>query len=367
MKAEREIAGFALPFTVGIVTASALLWPDHHVNTMPYAIVNTIIFIPLLLLLHPVHNRMSGHSVQLLIISAAFICGMVTGTTGKILSISGGTGPGPVMELAHHMCTRLKEAIECLPFSNRETNSLLVALLTGDRSGIPQRMSETFRESGASHILALSGMHLGIIYGITDRIFSMAGNNISMKRIRSVGVMTVCAAYTILTGAGPSIVRAMIFILAGESARMMGRYRSTESILYTALVMQLSLFPSDIKSVSFQLSYAAMAGITFINPWLRSMWPERSKGMMGFIWNSAALSISCQLTTGPLVWLYFKSLPQYFILTNLIAVPLTGMIIPCAILNMILSALGICPDIMTRATEGLVQTLTVALDIISSM
>ena len=69
----------------------------------------------------------------------------------------------------------------------------------------------------------------------------------------------------------------------------------------------------------------------------------------------------------PLAWLWFGSVPQYFLLTNLIAVPLTGLIIPISIITVTLHSLGLCPQIITRATECLVSTLTDALEIISDM
>ena len=92
-----------------------------------------------------------------------------------------------------------------------------------------------------------------------------------------------------------------------------------------------------ITSVGFQLSYAAMAGIAFIYPRLKESWPGnpmddgRMTKAVRWVWNSAAMSISCQITTAPLVWVHFHSFPQHFLLTNLLALPLTGLIIPVGI------------------------------------
>jgi competence protein ComEC len=85
------------------------------------------------------------------------------------------------------------------------------------------------------------------------------------------------------------------------------------------------------------------------------------------IWESAALSISCQITTGPLAWIYFGTFPQYFILTNLIALPMTSLIIPAALLTLVLDSMEICPHILIRATEALANALCGALGTIAAI
>ena len=86
-----------------------------------------------------------------------------------------------------------------------------------------------------------------------------------------------------------------------------------------------------------------------------------------WIWNSAAMSIACQITTAPIAWLYFGTFPQYFLLTNLIALPLTSILIPASAVTLMLYKTGICPDLLIRITEWLTELLIRALEIIASM
>ena len=88
---------------------------------------------------------------------------------------------------------------------------------------------------------------------------------------------------------------------------------------------------------------------------------------MRWIWMSAAMSIACQITTAPLAYIYFGTFPQYFILTNLLALPLTGLIIPAGLLTIALHCLGVCPHIAIMFTESLVGLLTDVLNIIATM
>jgi competence protein ComEC len=256
--------------------------------------------------------------------------------------------------------------IDSMAFEDSQTNGMTKALLTGDRSGISSDTAEVFRNSGASHILALSGLHLGIIYGIVSRSLSIFGNSRSARIIKSLLTMLACGAYTLATGAGASITRAYIFIVVKETAAMAGRTVSLKGVLAVSMMLYLAFDPTAAADIGFQLSYAAMFGIAFIYPVLKKMWRNKWMGMK-WIWESAALSISCQITTGPLAWHYFGTFPQYFLLTNLIAIPLAGMIIPAALLTTVLSAAGCCPDIVITITEWLTQTMYEALRIIASM
>jgi predicted membrane metal-binding protein len=195
-------------------------------------------------------------------------------------------------------------------------------------------------------------------------------------------------------------------------ARLTGRYHGLGQILLASLVIQLVIDPLAIRSVSFQLSYAAMAGIAFVCPWLQGFW-ERAAGLfkadegaasgdgevagvgnglvtswgtsvrnfatlvnrtgtllsqsVRWIWNTVALSIACQITTAPLAYMYFGTFPVHFMLTNLLSLPLTGLLIPSALLTVGLSALGCCPPVLIKVTEWLVCALICLLDVISSM
>lgn len=367
MNVEREIAGFALPFTAGILASISGIWPLCRSGALSALMFTCII---LSYLTHQHRQRHSWRITLFLIAMTGFFCGITTGCTHSILSVGTPSDPGRITGLFLDLGNRMSEAIKRIPFRSPDTNALINALLTGERSDIPAATSDTFRKSGAAHILALSGLHIGIIYGIIYKSMTLLGNGYGATRLRSYMILTICGIYTLATGAGPSITRAFIFIVIAEMAKLSGRYRSTKSLFYTALTIQLAMSPLSLKSVSFQLSYAAIAGIAFIYPHFKGLWSvsgNGSKGLLQRIWESASLSIACQITTGPLAWIHFHSFPQYFILTNLIALPLTGLIIPVAILTLILNTLGICPQIITKATECLVETLTAALEIISSL
>ena len=375
MTVEREIAGFALPFAAG--TAAAIYTGISSDNFFICSFIVSCTAILWVMLILPERKKWSSRIVRTIIISLALYTGALCGIRANETPVS----DFPVSRLtaaAMNYGESLEKAADSIPFSNRQTNAFVKAVLTGERNGMPKDVTEAFRDSGASHILALSGLHLGLIYMMIYRLLSFLGFSQAAGRFRSMITVLICAFYTLATGAGPSLVRAFLFIILNESARLSGRSRSIEHILMTALTLQLCISPSSIRSVGFQLSYTAIAGIAFIYPRLNSIWPDEDSGripiasrpvtiLTKWIWNSAAMSTACQLTTAPVAWIYFGTFPKYFLLTNLIALPLTGILIPVSAVTLLLHKTGICPDLLIRITEWLTGMLIGALEIIASM
>lgn len=371
MKVERETAGFALPFAAGVLLASYSGYSIYSSFTGSPVIALTAAILCVMALMHPARRQAGPAAVWLLAGAAAFMSGAFCALTSEHLSISH-TKAG-ISIWAEGFGLRMQEAIDSLPFTDQRCNAISKALITGERSSVPREMTEAFRDSGASHILALSGLHLGIIYSIIRRALTTAGNSRRIWIPRSIVIILACGAYTLATGAGPSIVRAFLFILLAETARLTHRHHSTRQILFSALIIQLVISPSSVRSAGFQLSYAAMSGIAFILPHLRAVWPGKAADdsitgrCMRGIWNGAAMSISCQLATAPLAYHHFGTFPRHFLLTNLIALPLAGLIIPSILASLAMHIIGICPDFMIRITEFLITTLIRSLEIIATM
>lgn len=369
MKVEREAAGFALPFAIGAFLAAYSAYITY--NPQGFSSIAALTLLATAALMHRSSKTFHPMAQWLLIGAAALSAGMICGITSSAISFSH-TGSA-FRQWAEGFGTHIQDAIDRIPFKDNSCNALAKALVTGDRSDIPEELTTVFRSSGASHILALSGLHLGIIYGIINSSLSILGNYRRLWIPRSIIIISFCGFYTIVTGAGSSIVRAFLFIVLAEIGRMSHRHHSTGQLLFSALVLQLTFTPSSVTSAGFQLSYAAMAGIAFIMPWLASLWPGNIYDDRPFtrcirtIWQACAMSISCQITTAPLAYLYFGSLPKHFLLTNLLALPLTGLIIPAILVTILLHSAGICPTFVINLTEALICSLTSSLGIISEM
>ena len=359
MNGAGDIAALAIPFAAG--AAAGALTAGLAAGTESLWILPSVL-LPALLLLTPL--LVSGRGRMPVYALAFFLL-------GAFCTLSRALVPGTSAPLA--FATKagdvLKRAIDGIPFRDARSSSLVRALLTGDRSGLDRGTVEAFRNSGAAHILALSGLHLGLIYLLIRRILGLVGASPAARRIRCTLTIGAAAFYTLMTGAGPSTVRAFLYICINEFLSLSpGRRKDPAHILLAALTIQLVLQPTAISGTGFQLSYLAMAGIFLLYPRIEKWYLESSRfDPFRRIWQAAALSISCQVFTGPLAWYRFHTFPTYFLLTNLLAMPLTTLLMGTAVATIALQGVGCCPGILIQATDRLATGLVWILQVISSM
>ena len=372
----RESVLYALPFCAGTVTGIFIC--SHFTvrsGSMYWLAACTLagcLLSAWMLLSSKVGKVPGGCAKYAAAIAAVFLCGMFCWTSGSLSKLScpdavaGGGHAGPAASLTAPAAAWLKDGIDSLPLGSPADNALIKALVTGDQSDVPASVKAAFRDSGASHILALSGMHLALIYVILTRMLSVFGKSREADIARFAVIIASTLFYSVMTGSSPSIVRAFIFISLRETAILCGRKPSDADILCFSLTLQCALDPEVITSAGFQLSYLAMCGIYFLYPHLRDMYPAKVP-VLKTIWNSAALSIACQVFTGPLAWLLFGSAPMYFIITNLIAVPMTSALMPAALAAVFLHEAGICPEFLTEAIGWTAGAVVDCLEVICEL
>ena len=216
-------------------------------------------------------------------------------------------------------------------------SAILTAFVTGSKESIGKSTKETFRSSGAAHLLALSGLHVGILFMILNRITALFSLTLAARRMRVLVVVGCTAAFLAITGFIPSLARAIIMAAICSIAKVWGyRIARAETLVITAFLL-ICYNPQVVASIGFQLSFAAMAGIMLIMPTLseslkRVMERWRGRGMASrtICWCAERitapllLTISCQITTLPLCLYYFQSFSNYYLITNLIAIPVVA-------------------------------------------
>lgn len=393
-----DIKPLALAFTFGAASGLLLSRISMHAAYISSA---TSLLVALTLTLITSADRRQAE-ILLLFLTAGVFCA-ATSTLTSLGAVAG-------KPLFAGLAADFRSMISSIPFPHEGTAPLVNALLTGDRSSLDSSVMNSFRDSGASHILALSGLHLGIIYGILLKVTSIFGKHPTVKAFRSLIIISLCGIYTLATGASPSLVRAFLFILVNETARLTHRSNNPLRVYCAALFIQTAINPQVISSTGFQLSYLAMAGIFLLYPALKKWYPQEeaagdmliekgaglteSDGLEGVmidkgccrarrcrtswmktivsaaprkIWDAAALTISCQIFTGPLAWWKFGTFPKYFLLTNLLSLPLTSAVMLLSVSTSVLFAIGICPDFLISLTDSSASLLLFIMKVISSM
>lgn len=360
MAGTKSIEALSVIFTAGVVAGTAV--------SASSAGAWSGLLLPFLLLPVFFHNqlRLGPEKRAVGIIWAAFL--LLGFFCALSRSVPGMEETSALQAMALRAADFLRTRIDALPFRNPDTAPLLKAFLTADRSGLEADVVQNFRASGASHLLALSGLHMGIIYLLLDKFTKPWGGSQAAAIVRFVLFGLGGGFFTLMTGASPSIVRAYLFILIGEILRVSGRPRKPSRVLCLALLVQLVLDPSVIRTVGFQLSYLAMAGIFILYPVLESWYPAGNKwDPFRRIWQASALAISCQVFTGPLAWLRFHTFPRHFLLTNLLCIPVTTGLLTSAVSALILDAVHLCPRFLIQITDGLSRLLVFVLEVIAGM
>lgn len=203
--------------------------------------------------------------------------------------------------------------------------SVIQALLLGYKRGIDPEVREAFQLSGTAHILAVSGMHVGLVLSLWIFLLGKLPAGWGRHWVSQSALVILVVLYGFLTGASPSAMRAVIMGSVAIVARMLWQKYTPLNALGFAAFLQSAADPMVIYNLGFQLSYAAVGGImAFYTPirtlLLRSS--RREKALLSYTKDILAISIAAQAGTLFLSWAYFGRFPAYFLIANLLAVPL---------------------------------------------
>lgn len=208
---------------------------------------------------------------------------------------------------------------------HKESRQIALALLIGQKESLDKEIRNAYAETGTMHILAVSGLHVGIIYAI----FLFPLRAFKERRKIPVGylvfVISTIWIYAAMTGFSPSVVRASVMFSLIIAGQMRKRRPSIWNILAFSAMLMLIVDPDVLFEVGFQLSYLAVGGIAGLQPLILRWWLPSHRAAEYF-WQLAAVSIAAQLVTFPLSLYYFHLFPTYFLVANLIVVPLAFLI-----------------------------------------
>lgn len=244
----------------------------------------------------------------------------------------------------HHIRARAITALtDACATAGRGPAELLTALYLGTTDDLSVRLRTLFRDAGVSHILALSGMHLGVLIAVTLLVV----RRLLGLRIASVVAVFAASAFLFVVGPRPSLVRGVIMVAIGVALRIADRRQPLVDLVAAAFLVQLLLAPQSTRMVSFQLSYLALAGIAVIGPEVARI--VRS-WLPAIVHAPLSAGIGAQLATAPLVLSVFGVVAPAGIAASLILTPLivAFMLVgaPVVLLSSVTGVAGIAPVVL---------------------
>ena len=211
--------------------------------------------------------------------------------------------------------------------SLHDASSVVAAMTLGDKSALTNDLKETYAITGASHILALSGLHLGIIYSLLMLLF---GGSKFFTLHSSLFTLLGVWAFVFLVGMPVSVVRAAVTLTVYALLSLGHREKmSVNTLAFTALVL-LMLHPLSLFDVGFQMSFMAVFSILVWVPLLMSVFPPaylQTHRVVRWLWSMVAVSVAAQIGVAPLIAYYFGRFSTFFLLTNFIVVPAATLIL----------------------------------------
>ncbi len=209
---------------------------------------------------------------------------------------------------------------------------ILSALTLGYREDLDKEVQRVFSASGAMHVLAVSGLHTGIVWGIVVWILTLGGFGKPLwdEKLRrwllNISAILLIWAYAFVTGLSPSVMRSALMLTFWALSSLFEKQTSRWNPLLAAAVTILICNPLALWSVSFQLSFAAVVGIMLIGNGMQRVVVLRGR-LWHYVGGLLIVSLAAQLGTMPLTLHYFGQTSNYFALTNLIVIPMAGVIL----------------------------------------
>ena len=260
-----------------------------------------------------------------------------------------------LLQVAHDCRERVTDLYRRLGFRGDEL-AVMAALTVGDKGELDAPLRETYSASGASHVLAISGLHVGMIYLLLYTLLKPLW--LRRRRLRppviGFALLLLLWAFAFLTGLSPSVVRAVTMCTLVGAASMRGRHPFSLNTLAVTAFLMLLFRPLWLFDVGFQLSFMAVASILLLQPRLQALLAVEHL-LLRPVWDLITCSVAAQVGTAPLVMYYFARFSTHFLMTNFCVIPLTTIVLYGAVLLLLLTPLPLLQLPVATVLEALLR------------
>lgn len=244
------------------------------------------------------------------------------------------------------------------------------ALLLGARSSISDEVRDAFANTGTMHILAVSGLHVGILYFIIEWLFNIIpyfnSNKRNAKAYKYGFILIIIWFYAAITGLSPSVSRSAIMFTFLIVGKLYLQKINSFNILAASAIPLLIINPYMITQVGFQLSYLAIFGILTFQPAISNLLHPRNP-ISKYIWSMLTVSIGAQLGTVPITIYYFHQFPNYFLLSNVLAIPISFVILVTGLVFFVFSPFHLISVYTGKILAVTISALNSSVSIVDSI
>lgn len=246
-----------------------------------------------------------------------------------------------------------------------EAIGIAKALILGDRDHLDSEAVRSFGNAGAMHVLAVSGLHVGLILSLLIFVLSRFPKWISKYRATVIALLIIWF-YALITGFSPSVFRAVVMFSLLTIAKLSGRNYNSINVLMASAMILLIYDPLMLYDLGFQLSYLAMLGIFILYRHIYNFL-FFSNGWLKLMWEGTAVALSAQVFTLPLTLYFFHQYPNYFLLSNLGLMALTNLILIAGILLITIQFIPYLSSVIAWGLSILVMAMFIFVQWVQSL
>lgn len=275
-----------------------------------------------------------------------------------------GKNTATIWSLFSNFRTKIIHNLECSNIKKEELN-VLIALIVGQQQDISPEVLKDYQYAGAVHLLSVSGLHVGFILLFVTFLLKPIPNSKKGSFFKLLLLLISLWVFGILAGLAPSVVRSVAMFSIVAIGNQIRRTVNTYHTLLVSMLLIILFKPSFLFDVGFQLSYIALFFILWLQPILSSIWKPKNK-IVSYFWDIVTVSFAAQIGAMPLSIYYFHQFPGLFFITNLIVLPLLGVIMIAGLIAIIIACFSQVPFLIAKPLELLIAILNYVIHWVAS-
>jgi len=259
---------------------------------------------------------------------------------------------------------KLIQSLARYDFANDEF-AVITAILLGKRQELSKEIVDDYKNAGAMHILAISGLHIGILLILLNFIFKPLTFFRHGRIIRMVVLLICLWSFAFLTGLSASVIRSVSMFTAVTLGLFSNRRSNISNYLFLSVFILLCAHPLYLFDLGFQLSYVSVLSIIWLSPLLKRFWKPKYKAV-SYFWNLLVISLSAQIGILPLSLFYFHQFSGLFFASSLVVIPFLGIILGFGFLVLVLDQLVIVPELIINFYDSIIRLMNELMGFLSS-